>query len=510
MKRRSLPTLLSSLLLLALTACSLGGATAGGSSSETAAPATATTPATPAAEDGEDAVVRPAGWTDATHSNAVDPNYAVVFPQDKVNQITIRIDPDDWAAMQANMTDLFGEAGTGGPGGGGGPGQFAPGGDMAGGNPPAGGPGGGGDFTTENPMWVAATLEFEGQTWTNVGVRYKGNSSLMSAWNSGSLKLPLKLDFDEWEAEYPAVTNQRFYGFKELSLGTSFSDASYLREAVAYDLLADAGLTAAETAYYEVILDYGQGPVNLGLYTAVEVIDDTVVERVFGEDSGNLYEGDGAGVSLAAGTLDQITASFQKENNAEAADWSDLEALYNALHAETRTTDPAAWRAQLEAVFNVDAFLEWLALSAVIQNWDTYGQMTHNFYLYNDPDTGQLTWISWDHNMVLGVGGGRPGGGGGPGGRGNVSLDKAEVGENWPLIRYLLDDPTYSERYRGYLEALATGVFDADQLAAQYQQMAALIEPYVDDVAAFQAAVQSLTETTYAREAALAEFLAAR
>lgn len=51
------------------------------------------------------------------------PNYDVVFPNDLVNQITITIEPDDWEAIQANMVDLFGEAGTGDRGL---PGDFQP------------------------------------------------------------------------------------------------------------------------------------------------------------------------------------------------------------------------------------------------------------------------------------------------------------------------------------------------------------------------------------------------
>ena len=30
---------------------------------------------------------RPEGWTEETHGSNVDPNYEIVFPQDKVNQI---------------------------------------------------------------------------------------------------------------------------------------------------------------------------------------------------------------------------------------------------------------------------------------------------------------------------------------------------------------------------------------------------------------------------------------
>jgi hypothetical protein len=74
--------------------------------------------------------------------------------------------------------------------------------------------------------------------------------------------------------------------------------------------------------------------------------------------------------------------------------------------------------------------------------------MSHNFYLYHDPATDQLTWISWDHNMAVAAGRGSRGGG-----RGADTLDKASAGETWPLIRYLLDAPTCYERYVGYVLA---------------------------------------------------------
>ena len=50
---------------------------------------------------------RPAGWRKDSHSNDVPPNYDVVFPIDAVNTITITIAPDDWAAMEADMEDIY-------------------------------------------------------------------------------------------------------------------------------------------------------------------------------------------------------------------------------------------------------------------------------------------------------------------------------------------------------------------------------------------------------------------
>ena len=484
---------------------------------------------------------RSADWSAKTHSNKAAPDYDIVFPQDRVNEMEITISADSWKTMQSNMTELFGAQGTGqraempnagglGPGnvlppGGGNmpqqgnavpPAQVPGGGMIPGGGMPNGGmPGGGADMTPENPVWVPATIEFNGLSWTNVGVRYKGNSSLMSGWRNGTLKLPLKLDFDEFEDEYPDIKNQRFYGFKQLSLSNAFNDGTYMRDVITSDILADTGLPVAETAYYNITIDYGEGPVDLGLYVMIEVVDDTVIDRVYGDDAGNIYEGDGAGVSLATGTINKIQSSFQKENNIEEADWSDIEALYKVLHSEERISAPEAWRANMEEVFDVDIFLEWLAISSVIQNWDTYGSMSHNFYLYHNPVSGQLEWISWDHNMVLGGNGMGGRGRGGPGGgTGNTaSLSKDEVGDNWPLIRYLLDDPVYREQYINYIEKTINGAFTPDKIKEKCQKLTELIATYAakgSSTTTFESAVQQLNNRVSERYQAAIDFLTAQ
>jgi spore coat protein H len=439
---------------------------------------------------------RPTGWSKESHGNDLMPNYSVVFPNGKVNRLNITVSSTDWVAMQENLAEIF--RGTGQPGGGLQP--QPPGGQQ---QPPPVPGGGGGDFGIENPVWVSADIEFEGITWTKVGLRYKGNSSLRSGYQKGTTKLPLKLDFDQFEDAYPEINNQRFFGFKQLTLSNAFSDGSYMRDALTASLLDEAGLIAARTAYYEIFLDYGQGQVNLGLYVAIEVIDDTVITRALGDDSGNIYEGDGPGTSLAKGvTIAQIQASFQKENNTETADWSDIRELWGILHSTERNINAVAWRARLEAAFDVDAFLEWLAIAAVLQHWDTYGSMSHNFYLYHDPVSGRLIWISWDHNMVLGIGGGA----GGPGGQ-SVSLDRENVGANWPLIRFLLDDPVYYTRYLDFMADFIRDIFDQERLKQQIQSTADLIAPFISSRISFDAAVQQLINNISQRHQAAEVFL---
>jgi hypothetical protein len=489
-------------------------------------------------EDTEEAVDRPAGWSEDTHGKNADPNYDVVFPQDEVNRIDITIDPADWQAMLDDMADLYGEQGTQAgrgrrsfpPGGGmpgaeerpsppegseppegeppGEPGEgFEPPGDGVGDRPRmGGGPGGMVSDSDVNPIYVPVTVEFEGNTWTQVGLRFKGNSSLRSSWGDSIMKLPMRLDFDQFEDNYPETDDQRFYGFKQLSLSSNWSDTSFLREKVTADVFRAAGVPAAETAFYEIYVDYGDGPVYFGLYTMAEIVDDTVIDTQFGDDNGNVYKPSGAGATFAAGTFD--VASFDKQTNEEASDWSDVEALFAALHADTRTTDPAAWRSGLEAVFDVDGFLNWLAVNTVVQNWDTYGTMSHNYYLYHDPITDLLTWIPWDNNEAMGSQRGHSG---------DALVDLDEVGEEWPLIRYLLDDEVYHARYVASVEAVVSGPFEPAQMEATYRELAALVEPYVleetegytflSSEAAFYEAIEELVDHTYARQEAVEAYL---
>jgi spore coat protein H len=110
----------------------------------------------------------------------------------------------------------------------------------------------------------------------------------------------------------------------------------------------------------------------------------------------------------------------------------------------------------------------------------------------------------WDHNMSMMAGGH------GGFGRG-VSLDKAEITENWPLIRYLLDEPIYYDLHVCYVEETATTIFAPEKMAETYSALAEIIAPYAtaeNGDAAFEAAVQQLIDHAYARAEAVELFLA--
>ena len=448
---------------------------------------------------------RPEHWGEESHSNNVDPQYKTVFPEYKVNEIKLIISPKNWQLMQDNMTELYGDPNSPTPR----PDQNQ--------QPQPGPPG---NFSDENPMWVEGTIEFQNKKWTHVGIRFKGNSSLMGTWRSGGTKLPFKFDFDQWEDEYPEIKNQRFYGFKQLSVGNSYGDPTYLRESFANHFYAELDLPVSRIAPFHITVDYGQGQKDYGIYTAVEVVDDTVVENFFGEDSGNIYEADGSDVTLKAGTtLEGIESSFLKENNS-TSDWSDIESLYTLLHDPLRESNQDKWALNLSHSFDTDSFLKWLAASAALKHWDTYGAMTHNFYIYNNPSTQKLTWITWDHNLILDAnigGGSRP-----PkkeddipsrppqrGNRNNVSFDKAEITDQWPLIRFVLDNKSFNETYHKNLIDLYTSEFNPSEIKSWLQTKSTFISPYLkgEEKAQYDQQVEALIHSIEQRHTELGDYL---
>ncbi len=436
------------------------------------------------------------------------PDYETVFPQDRVLRFDIKIGPEKWQAMLDDMTDMYGEFGASGNSSEqseesieacegmdeGDPCTFETG-DIeevtgscfqiqdqllcmqenippddgmppGGGIPPGGGMPPGGQMPTgddRNPIWVPCTVEFDGNSWYYVGIRFKGNSSLKSSWSNGIKKLPVRFDFDQFENEYPEVRDQRFFDFKKLTMSSGWSDNSLIREKITADIFRDAGIPAPQTAFCRLYIDYGEGPVYFGLYTLVEPPYYPMLEAQFDYDGGNLYKCDGTGAMF--GQFDEV--SFDKETNEDDNDWSDIITLFDSLHYSRDNI--GTWKDGLEGVFNVDGFLRWLAVNTVIQNWDTYGKMSHNYYLYSNPRDGLIHWIPWDNNMALSdkVGLVDPH---------LLTLD--DIDETWPLIRFLIDNPEYHSVYVDYMEEFVENVFTITETRTRYQEAHELIEPY--------------------------------
>lgn len=374
-------------------------------------------------------------WTYASHGN-VQPDYEIVFPQTKVNTLEITLTAANWTSIQTNMNSLYGFA-------------FGVGGTQQ-----------GAAFPEEDPDYVGVSLKFNEKEWYKVGFRLKGNSTLRNSWRSGIYKLPFRLHFDKFEDDYPQINNQRFFGFKELSLSPGTNDNSLIREKAGSDIFRMAGIPCAQTNFYKVYINFGEGLKYCGVYTLAEVVDDTMIDNQFGEDKGNIYK--------PVSTFQNFVASqFEKKNNETKNDFTDVQSTITAINSNLRTSDPGQWRTNLEQNFDADHFIKWLAINTTMLNWDTYGRMAHNYYLYNKPNKG-LTWIPWDNNEAMMN-------------RGNIPapISLSGVASTWPLIRNLMDDVVYQAQYKVYVREFRDEVFTPEKMNELFDRYHNLISPYV-------------------------------
>lgn len=394
-------------------------------------------------------------WTESTHGINATPNYTKIFNPDAVQRLDIVIGEDYWNVMQADLDSLYGNVTQGPPT----PGQ-----------PPQA-------FSSQNPKYVPCQVYYEGTQWYDVGIRYKGNSSLRSAYQQGNNKLPFRLEFNHFENENPAIYGQSFYGFHQLSFSSGFKDQSCIREKITPELFREYGIPCAHTAFYEIYIDHGSGPIYYGLYTMVEVIFDSMIKESYsGNGSGNCWKPDSDGAYLNDVS---VFTDATMPNKTNPGIYTEVINLVNVLKSSDRTTNPAQWRANLESVFDMDQYLKYLAANTTIANWDTYGKMTHNYYLYANPTDGLLNWIPWDNNESLNTNGSMP----------TLLFDFSNMQNNkpaadgtttWPMIRYIYDDTTYKTQYQQNIDAFIASAFSVSNLQDKINYNANLVQQYVE------------------------------
>ncbi len=319
---------------------------------------------------------------------------------------------------------------------------------------------GGLDAVPGDPIFVETEVSQGDFIWRKVGFRLKGNASLSGSWRSGIYKLPFKLQFDEFEDQYPEVKNQRFYGFRELSFAPSYGDNTFMKEKLLTDLFRKSGVMACKVAYYKVFIDFGQGQKYCGVYQAIESVEDKMVEMQSGIKGGNVYKPESNMVQF-------LVNQFEKQNNKELGDYTDVKALISVLNSNSRLSDPEKWKNDLEKVFNVKGFLKYLAVNNTVGNWDSYGQITHNYFCANL--NGVINWIPYDLNLSFQLKGGNN--------RTALTMDMKEVGNQWPLIRYIVDDPAYYSFYKEAVKEFIENTFTPAKMSEYINKHKAILLP---------------------------------
>jgi len=309
-------------------------------------------------------------------------------------------------------------------------------------------------------VYHSANVAYNGKQLDNVGFRTKGNSSLSSvARMTDSERYSFKLSLDEY-------VTQNIEGITTINLNNNFSDASYMREFLAYEIAENMGIPTPKYSFVNV---YINGEL-WGLYTAVEQMNSAFIERELEGSSGTLYKSNG-------GTGADLT------DLATFAEYTGLDVKYGKADeaALLHMTDVLNNSDNYEEVLDVTSALKFIALNTVTANLDSYaGNFKHNYYLYET--NGIFTIIPWDMNMAFG----------GFGGSGILIDEPTGVAlSTRPLIANLIASDTYREQYHTIINDLIETEFTSGKFAARVQEIQALIS---DAVAADPTAFVSYEE----------------
>jgi len=293
--------------------------------------------------------------------------------------------------------------------------------------------------------WFSATVTVDGETYAEVGVRKKGFVGSQS-----DTKPSLKLRFDKY------VDGQSLGGVMErMTLNNSIQDPSFVNTCLSYRVFAAAGNPASRCNFATVSVN-GK---DLGLYVHVEEIKAPFLLRHFDRADGNVYEGNVSDFTPV------YRGTFEKKNNEDADDWSDIDAVVAAL------ADPSdAGLEALGEIVDLDRFLSFWAAEVLIGHWDGYAGDRNNYWFYREPD-GRFVFIPWGVDDTFHL---RDD----PNPFDNISDPPPSVLALTAIPNRLYNHPDWRSAYAARLKQILETVWDEDELLAAVDEMAAVVQQH--------------------------------
>lgn len=130
--------------------------------------------------------------------------------------------------------------------------------------------------------YVACDVTIDGETYQNVAIRAKGNTSLTQVAHYGNDRYSFKIEFDHYSEAC------RYHGLDKLSLNNIIQDNTYMKDYLTYQMMGYFDV-AAPLCSFSYITVNGE---DWGLYLAVEGVEDAFLSHNYGKNPGNLYKPD--------------------------------------------------------------------------------------------------------------------------------------------------------------------------------------------------------------------------
>ena len=321
---------------------------------------------------------------------------------------------------------------------------------------------------SEPSTWTTCTLVENGDVvHKRVAIKIKGGPGSMRELDD---RPALTLNMDKH------VPGRRFHGLDKFHLNNSVQDESLVRELLGSELFRKAGVAAPRVTHARVWI----AERDVGLYVLKESFDQDFLRRSFRRADGNLYDGQ---------PNQEIDEGLKRDEGHRGDAGADLAALADAC----RTVDDADRVALIDERLDIEWFITFAAVEALLNHWDGYCSAQNNYRVYVDPGAG-------DRVRFL------------PHGMDQIFADTgAGIFEPPPALvaMAVLDRVEWRRRYRERVEELLP-IFAADRLVPRIDQTAERLSPILtemgpDSLERFTKAVDTLRTIVVERAANLKE-----
>lgn len=321
---------------------------------------------------------------------------------------------------------------------------------------------------------IPATLLMDGQTYENIGVRFKGQTSYFTI--EGEDKKSFNISMDAYE-------DLDLMGYETLNLNNCLGDPTFLREFVFLKSIRKH-IPAAQASFVNLFVN-GE---NWGLYPSIQGLNSEFIREWFLSSEGSRWRADaetddgpggggpgggpGGGGMWGNGTA---ALNYLSSDSTEYQEYYTLKKTHkvNAWEDLINTCDMLenSSLGELEESINdfmdLDRTLWFLACENVFADDDSYihkGRM--DYYLYWDAETEKMVPLEYDGNSVMHENGWTP-------------FYNAED-ENYPLMNRLFQIPAIRQRYLAHYRTLLNETFNPDFLHPIIDEFHDMIDPLVE------------------------------
>lgn len=331
------------------------------------------------------------------------------------------------------------------------------------------------NYDTE--IYVKATLKYEDEILTDVGVQFKGNTSYTKLSDAAE-KMSFSIKTDLF------VEDQDLSGYSNLNLNNAYEDNSTIREVV-YANLCRNHIPAPQANFIELYINNEYW----GPYANVQQVNKDMLEDWFMSNDGARFRADastttapktdekpigGGGSQWGDGTaaLNYLGADileYQKYYTLKSSDiedsWEKLVTVCDVLN----NTSINELEETVKDYLDIDRTLWFLAHEIMYSDDDSYiykGKM--DYYVYYEPETGRLTPLEFDGNSAMNIK--------------NVNWDifMNENNVNYPLLNRLLSIPTIRQRYLAHVRTILDEEMNLEEVFALIDGYTALIDASVN------------------------------